>query len=98
MKEGLIHKKRNGAYVLENTALIGYDYLWKVRTILYFFYIKKVKDILKIKSKIEETSILFKVIIEAPQNIANNAIEILKEIYTNLGNQLRSRQVKHKLY
>jgi len=31
MKEGLINKKRNGAYVLENTALIGYDYLWRVR-------------------------------------------------------------------
>ncbi|XP_066928951.1 ubiquitin carboxyl-terminal hydrolase 9X-like [Clytia hemisphaerica] len=61
MKEGFIHKKRNGAYVLENTALIGYDYLWRV-------------------------------IIESPQEIANHAIEILKEIYTNLGTNLRSRQ------
>lgn len=61
MKEGLLQKKRNGAYVLENTALIGYDYLWKV-------------------------------IIESPLAIANHAIEILKEIYSNLGIHLRTRQ------
>lgn len=61
MKEGLLQKKRNGIYILENTGLIGYDYLWKVIT-------------------------------EAPLEIANHAIEILKEIYTNLGVNLRSKQ------
>ncbi|XP_057300867.1 probable ubiquitin carboxyl-terminal hydrolase FAF-X [Hydractinia symbiolongicarpus] len=61
MKEGLLQKKRNGTYILENVNLIGYDYLWKV-------------------------------IIESPLNIANHGIEILKEVYTNFGIHLRTKQ------
>jgi ubiquitin carboxyl-terminal hydrolase 9/24 len=67
-KEGHLTKKRNGTYVLEDTNLIGFDYLWKV-------------------------------IIESQTDIANCAIELLKEIYSNLGCHLRPRQSEiHNLF
>ena len=38
--------------------------------------------------------ISFQIILNAPQDIALKAIEILKEIYTNLGSDLKTKQVR----
>ncbi|XP_065644318.1 ubiquitin carboxyl-terminal hydrolase 9X isoform X4 [Hydra vulgaris] len=66
LKEGYLQKKRNGAFVLEHTQLIGYDYLWKVIT-------------------------------QASVDIVTQAIEVLREIYTNIGSQLKQSEI-HSMF
>lgn len=36
VEEGLLEKKENDTYILENINLIGYDYLWKVHVKTFF--------------------------------------------------------------
>ena len=43
-------------------------------------------------------SISFQIILNAPQDIALKAIEILKEIYTNLGSDLKTKPVRKFMY
>ena len=131
-REGVLTKKRNGSYVLENTKLIGYDYLWQVRLFLILqnwnlLFILYVDDFIRLVFLQELFVILrlflcmscswfsvwffvwfardflvgflamfiwfLQIILNAPQDIANCAIEILKEIYTNLGSELKTKPV-----
>ena len=53
--------------------------------ILFLKYLTKISNL--------NCIFVFQVIIEAPNDIALHGIEILKEIYTNLGLQLRPKKV-----